>query len=193
MQKSDHVLMRQAYEVLHGKLSRKDCPSRDLITLRMKQLEDNEPEADRLEDVTSSEDGSFDFLSSDLTADGRITVRRGSRSKGKLPRNAEELRYAHKLICTSWMMTKSRISNRKWLEDLEPQTFVLFSDFCLGNRVYGMEAKTDDGTVVARPPWPLVLSFEFEMRRRAMEGLVDHDYTTIAEAMKAVTKDQELK
>ena len=196
---ADYAAMKKAYERQFGKMAKKDSSSKDLVTLRLSQIEDDEPLADDLIDVTCEEDLTSEFIDTNLTTDGRLQIKRGAKAKGQVPKDPEMLRYLHKIIGSSWLFAKTKISNKAWLAELDENTFVHFSNYVLGTKVWGISKGIGRGNVPP-PDWSTVLKYEFEMRRKAMDlviyqgdGESKTEVVTIAGAMLAVTKDTELR
>ena len=76
---------------------------------------------------------------------------------------------------------------------LEAADFNKFVDFILGERVLGIQIPTSDGgQQKVKPDWAIVLSFEHKLRKEAMRLVVNEGYT-LANALRAVTQDADLK
>ena len=72
-----------------------------------------------------------------------------------------------------------------------PEILPGFSDFILGKHVAGLESKDEAGNVVAKPPWTLILSYEYQARKKACDWVREGKYT-LAEAFKMVPESESL-
>ena len=184
---TDMASMIQAYEAVHGLLPSRETPSKGFLGSKLEQVEANEPIAEILSEVTSRDEGEEDFLGATVTSAGQIQLQRGTR-KGSMPIDPEELRLKHKLLGNTWTFIRFRHSNRLWLADMEPKVFRRFSDWILGETVYGLRAAGGVG-----PTWKLVLDFEKEARKAAYERVRRGKSNTIAIALQEVEDDAMLR
>eukprot|EP00969_Alexandrium_andersonii_P242901 10730333-Alexandrium_andersonii.AAC.1 len=58
---------------------------------------------------------------------------------------------------------------RDRLDDFSPVDMSRFTDYVLGERVAGLCVRDPHGDILARAPWPQVLAYELELRKRAYE------------------------
>ena len=188
---NEHAAMLKAYEVRYGRLETGETPGKHYLGVKAEEIEDNEPKAESLKEVSSKDDGEDDFLLSEVGKDGNLKVRKGVRD-GKMPADPEELRARLKLVANCWLFLRTKHSNREWLQDLDDKVFGKYADHLLGKFVHGATVFSHDGGSAVRPPWGLVLSYEFEMRKWAYEQVV-REQITLAEAIKAASKNTELK
>eukprot|EP00974_Lingulodinium_polyedra_P055771 5363680-Lingulodinium_polyedra.AAC.1 len=72
---------------------------------------------------------------------------------------------------TAWQFAAFQQTSALYLKDLSPQLWVEYVDYLLGDFVFGLEAK-DGGLTVSSPPWPLILAYEHEIRKKAMKEVV---------------------
>ena len=177
--------LRLAFETRYYKLDPREIPSKSYLGLKQEEIDENEPRAETLKEVTSREDHESSYLTADISADGQIKVKKGVKD-GSMPSNSEELRAKHKLIGNCWLFLKLRHTNRPWLSDVDERTFVLVSDYLLGKHVQGIVV-TASGGRTHHVPWPLVLSYELEVRRRAYDLVCSGD--TMGAALKKTMED----
>ena len=59
------------------------------------------------------------------------------------------------------------------LQNLDPQLFYDYADFLLGPRVRDLQAKDSGGNFLSRPPFSLVLSYEYQLRKRMAHSMSD--------------------
>ena len=82
----EHIAMRKAYEATHGTLQKNEVPSKAYLGLKLEDIEDDEPKAEKLTEVMSKDDGEEQYLSADvdLADGGIIKIKKGSQN-GHLP------------------------------------------------------------------------------------------------------------
>ena len=99
-----------------------------------------------------------------------------------------------KVEAHTWLCMSARFRAKSWLHGLKLENFTRFVEFILGDKVAGLRLPSPHGkdAVPSRPPWTVVLSFEFKLRVEAMK-LVNEEGQTMAEALEAVMKDPSLK
>jgi hypothetical protein len=183
--------MRKAVEAQFGKIPNEEVPSRSYLGTKLDEVEENDPKAESLKEVASKEDIEQDVLTADLTNSGIISVRKGIKDL-KMPANSEELRSKLRLLSNAWLMAKAKHLNRPWLAGLTPADFGKYTDYLLGKRVWQMQGRDSAGNVVATPTWELVLSYEFELRKKAYD-LVKEDAHSLSDALGMVIKDVEIR
>ena len=166
---------------------------KDKIDHKLEQLQENDPQVEKLKEVASKEDGEDDYLMADVDlGSGALKVKAGKAKQVPPPKNPEELRQRLKMIGNAWLLAKTRHPNRAWLADLTTHTYVKFADHLLGRRVAQLAAKDKDGEKILTPSWTLILSYEYEVRKQSYE-LVKEEGKTLAEALEQCCKDAELR
>eukprot|EP00973_Karenia_brevis_P061572 8562515-Karenia_brevis.AAC.1 len=87
----EHTYMKSAYEKLYGRLQGEETPSRAYLGLKTTDVEEDEPKAERLNEVTAATDQQEDFLTTSVDSEGRLKIKKGSRDTS-MPKGSEELR-----------------------------------------------------------------------------------------------------
>lgn len=186
----DLAIMRRAYESLNGSLDDAEVPSQTVVSKQLEKLETNFVEAHSLTEVTCVQDKEEELLQSKLDTSGHIKVQRVT-AKIPPPRDGEELRNRHKRLALSWLFASQKHGTRAWLAGTCLGTFEHLSTYILGERVAALRAQLPDGSLTQAPPWPIVLSYEFQIRKEAAR-LVMLD-STLHEAIRTASKDTELR
>eukprot|EP00973_Karenia_brevis_P019266 2641023-Karenia_brevis.AAC.1 len=62
----EHSYMKSAYEKLYGRSQGEETPSRAYLGLKTTDVEEDEPKAERLTEVTASTDQQEDFLTTSV-------------------------------------------------------------------------------------------------------------------------------
>ena len=190
LRQSDFKSMRDAYESRWWKLESKQVPSRIYVEKVGDGIEKGDPRAELLSEVTNREEGDTDVMKAVFDSGGTIKAIRAT-STIPFPKDAEELRARISLLGRAWCFVAFQQPNCKWLKDLCPQDFQEYLDYLLGPYVHKLAARDEQGNQTAAPPWNLLLSYELEIRRRAMvlvgEGL---DFRA---ALKAAYRDPVVK
>ena len=188
----DKIGMRRAVEGRFGRIPAREVPSSDYISVKLEELENNEPIASPLDEVTSQVDVETADVTANLDLSGKIQILR-KRVKSVLPANPEAFRQRLRVERNVWLFMASKFNNKPWLQGLAPGHFDTWTDFFLGHRVMLLEIPTPEGgKVPLHPPWQIVLSFEHECRKKVMELINENGFTMVA-ALEQVPKDGELK
>ena len=78
------------------------------------------------------------------------------------------------------------------MKDLDPFLFQYYTEYLLGEHVWGLEAKRADGSRAGGPSWTLLLSYEHEMRQHAYSA-VCNEGKTLKEALTAAMNSPIIK
>ena len=193
LQIHERQAMIRAVENLHGHLNDSECPSADYLSVKAEETESNEPTASPLDEIISKQASSNSQIQSTVDSSGHIRVTR-TRTKAKMPVSTEEYRKIMKVEMFSWLAMASRYKAKHWLHGLTATPFQKFTEFILGDRVYGLQlpsASGDATTQKVKPDWSIVLAYEFKLRKEAMKKvLAGH---TLADSLDAVIHDPDLK
>ena len=186
--------MRKAYETLHGKMEERLIPGRYFLGKKLEELQNNEPEVERLTDVTTREEGEEEFVFSELGKDGKLTIKKGAKKTTTPPADAEDLRTTYRVLTHAWLFANSRHPNRSWMLGFDADTYCKLADYVLGPKVMRLKAtldanKPDSGPC---PSWACVLHYEYEIRKAAYE-LVRADALTMVAALAVAMRDTELR
>ena len=167
--------------------------SADYLSVKAEETESNEPTASPLDEIISKQASSNSQIQSTVDSSGHIRVTR-TRTKAKMPVSTEEYRKIMKVEMFSWLAMASRYKAKHWLHGLTATPFQKFTEFILGDRVYGLQlpsASGDATTQKVKPDWSIVLAYEFKLRKEAMKKvLAGH---TLADSLDAVIHDPDLK
>jgi len=192
LQSHERQSMIRAVERIHGTLGESETPSSDYLALKAEETELNEPSASPLDEIISKRDNASSTIQSSVDTSGHLRVTR-TQNKAKMPSNTEEYRKVMRVEMFAWLCMSARYRAKNWLHGLEASDFNKFVDFILGERVLGIQIPTSDGGQQrVKPDWAIVLSFEHKLRKEAMRLVVNEGYT-LANALRAVTKDADLK
>ncbi len=164
---TDFKAMKEAYETKWWALESAQVPNRSYIERISEGIEKGEPRAEPLSEVLNYEEGDTDLMKAIFDSDGSIKAIKTATTV-PLPRDAEELRKRINLLGRGWMFVGAQQSSCVYLKDLSPQLFQDYLDYLLGPYVLQLAARDDNGNVSSSPPWKLVLSYEHEIRRKAM-------------------------
>ena len=193
VQVQERQAMLRAVTTTYGKLNEGETPSSEYLSTKMDECEANEPTASSLDKISSKKDNQVESLQSTVDASGHVRVTK-TMQKLDMPHNSEAYRRVMKVEAHTWLCMSARFRAKSWLHGLKLEHFTRFVEFIMGDRVAGLRLPSPHGkdAVPSRPPWTVVLSFEFKLRVEAMK-LVNEEGQTMAEALEAVTKDPSLK
>ena len=191
LQHSERQAMLKAVETVLGKLQESEVPSNEYLALKVEECESNEPQASTLDEVTSKHDTSTQSLQSSLDAAGHVRITK-TKTKGKLPESSEDLRRLLKIEAITWLCMTAKFKQKAWLAGLELQHWLRYTDYVLGDRVFGLRVPVDGNQQLVRPAWTIVLNYEHRMRREAFK-LVNSGQCSLSTALEQVVKDADLK
>jgi hypothetical protein len=156
--------MRKAAEAVYGAINDKIAPGHAYVELVFEQIEESHMEAVPLTRVLCVEDG--DLMATGAIVDGGGVVRiRRSRQEVAAPTDPEALRRRLRTWGFAYTYARLKHPGRAWLADALPEAIADYFDWLLGDQVRGLESKDEHGTTIGRPPWALVLRYEFEVRK----------------------------
>ena len=188
--------MIRAVELFHGALNDAECPSANYLSIKAEETECNEPVADPLDEILSKQASTNSQIQSAVDTTGHIRVTR-TKTKAKMLSSTEEYRKVMKVEMFAWLCMASRYKAKHWLHGLTAAPFLKFTEFILGDRVYGLQIPTssssssESGQQRVKPDWTVILAFEEKFRKEAMKLV--HNGRTLADALEAVIRDPDLK
>ena len=189
LSKSHHITLRQRFEQDFGRVPDKAWPCQALVEKRFEEVEEGEVRADPLSDIVSTEEVTEDVIGAIMDRDGAIRMKKAPRTI-PLPSGSEELRNRIKILGITFQLAAYRHSSRPWLATTSPDIWRDHADYVLGDDIGGFCVSSASGEV--RPPWQVVLGYEFQVRKTACR-LIMFDGLDIAAAMRAARKDMETK
>ena len=190
--KGVHLALRRAHVKAHGEIDDRRCPGRSYIEARLEQLDDGELEAEPLTKVTtvaleqaSTETGTEANFG--VRRDGVVHVVKGQR-KAPMPSNPEQLRDTIRVVARHWSMIQLKGAARSILHDFDMSVFDAHLDYVLGDECYRM-AEAHPGIRVT-PSWELLLSYEHELRKKAIK-YVNEDGPTLKAALRTARESSD--
>ena len=193
LQIHERQAMIRAVELVHGQLNDSECPSADYLSIKAEETECNEPVASPLDEIMSKQASTNSQIQSAVDTSGHIRITR-TKTKAKMPSSTEEYRKVMKVEMFAWLCMASRYKAKHWLHGLTSAPFLKFTEFILGDRVYGLQIPSSSGETSqqrVKPDWTIILAFEQKLRKEAMKKV--HNGHTLADALEAVIGDPELK
>jgi len=186
--------MLKAHERIHGELESRLTPGRYLLGTKLEEVQANEPEVEKLKDITSRDDGDEETLTTEIGKDGRIVVKKGCKKEIPDPQNPEELRTRYRVLGHAWEFACLKHPGRLWLVGFGTQTYATLADYILGPKVLGLRILKDPANPNSevKPAWLTVMEYEFQIRKAAFEMVRRGNITAVA-AMAAAMRDAELR
>ena len=189
--KNDHLRMRKAFAQTHLPLEDKHVPASGYAEKKFEDITEGSYRAESLKEVTSWGDDigltDLDRIGTDPRS-GNLTLKKAVKT-GELPSSPEQLRDKVKIMMVAFLYAKARFPNRRWLRTVTPSIFEQHVTFVLSDQVMGLDSKNERGEVIASPPWALVIAFEFQLRKRALELISMEKEEDFASAMQAARDD----
>lgn len=191
IQHSERQAMIKAVEQTIGKLQESETPSNEYLATKVEECENNEPVALPLDEVTSKFDATTSSLQSSLDAGGHLRVVK-TKSKGKLPENTETLRKMLKLEGITWLCMAAKFRTKPWLHGLTLNDWLKYTDYVLGDKVFGLKIQLDGQSHAVKPPWTVLLTYEHRLRKEAFKLIMAGTHS-MSEALAHVVKDADIK
>ncbi|CAE7268938.1 unnamed protein product, partial [Symbiodinium pilosum] len=168
---TDRMAMKVSYEKTYGTIEDSVEPSDDYLSSKLEELESHEPCASQLSEVTSKKNAGTMGIQTSVDTSGHVRI---VKSKQK----------------------DNFVKNREMLRDMTPRVWEGYTNFLLGERcflmkIHGGGVKGMEGSML-RPPWHILLSFEYELRKEAIKK-AHHDNRPLKDTLAEVVKDPELK
>ena len=182
----DHVVLKLAYEKVYRRTRKEDWPSGALVERRLTEVEQGDLKAESLQDV-SSEDEQSDDPQDAVCYLGVYKIKRVL-TRVKLPSDSEGPRHRLGILGITYSLARLKYPTRKWLETATPALFTDHADHILGKDVYQLTVKVNGAEL--RPPWTLVLSYEYEIRKAVVEAIT-YEALDIGAAFQKVYRDTE--
>lgn len=183
--------MRRVVEKAHGSMPSRETPSPDYLSLKLEEVEQDEPTASPLDEVASIEDQETQSLQASLDQTGRVRITK-TRNKGKLPSSTEEFRLKLRVEGNCWLMLAVKFGNRSWLQGCTPLHWSRYCDFFLGDRCFNMKVPRGDAMEPLHPPWSVLLSYEYECRKQIFKN-IRAGVSTLVDGLESVVRDSEIK
>ena len=187
---SEWQAMRSALDRIVGKQDDKTTPAKEYVEKRLQEVENNDYRAERLTEVVSRDEVEPDTLLPQWDNKGHLTVRRGSTVVPE-PANPEIMRRRLTIMQHAYQMVALRHTNRTELQGDYAKAFSDYKDYILGEYVYGLNSRDEEGRTVSSPPWSLVLAYERAIRKEAAKRT--REGTPFPTALRESWKDPTIK
>ena len=191
LQHSERQAMLKAVQNAYGNLQDSETPANEYLAVKLEEVENGEPTASPLDEVVSKQDKNTASLQTSLDSGGHLRVTK-VKGKGKLPESTEDYRRLMKIEGITCLCLAAKFKSKSWLQDLKLSDFTHFVEYVLGERVLGIKTSINGSQQPLRPPWSIVLDYEYKLRREAFKKVAQGE-ATLKEALAAVVKDSELK
>ena len=187
---NDRTAMKKIVEKSRGPkttLPDDEVPSQVYLTAKVDEVEQNEPRASPLDEISHTEHRTEADLSIGLDPKGVVKTFRKA-LKVDMPSDTESYRKRLKVEANLWLMLASKYINKPWLSDLDQRDFENFVEYILGKKVLNVFS---DSPYPRQAPWSLVMSFELRLRQEAFKLV--RDGKTLAAALESVINDSDLR
>ena len=159
--------MIKAVQAVYGKINEGETPSAEYLAAKAEECESNEPRASSLDQISSKRDNQVESVQSSLDPNGHLRVTR-TVQKLEMPHNSEAYRRVMKVEAFAWLCMSARFKAKRWLHNLKLETYTRFVEYIMGDKVAGLRLPSATGAdALQRPPWAVVLSYEFKLRTEA--------------------------
>eukprot|EP00435_Cladocopium_sp_Y103_P063561 s792_g25.t1 len=194
---TDRAAMRSAYIQTHGQIEETFEPSDDYLSTKIEEMEAHEPIASYLTEVTSKKTAKTMGIQTTVDSSGHVRIVK-SRQKGQLPQGTEELRTILRVEGNTWCYLSAKYRNNPMMHGLTPDDWLKYTNYLLGDKCYlmkipGIAAAAGSSELVSlRPPWSVMLSYEYELRKEAVKRAFRKS-KPLRECLEEVCQDAQLK
>ena len=187
--KAQHLELERAFASTHRELPEREAPAKSYIEWRLEQVEDGELLAEQLKEVISKEEDLHDPWSVKMRSDGTLQLKRG-RVESVPPETPEDLRRKFRIMAAAWEYVRLKHSSKAYLEGLGPEIWQEYVEWLLGEEVYQNGARNEKDEVIYRPSWATLLTYDFQVRRKALRDVNAGRIASIAEALRKARGDE---
>ena len=193
LQVQERQAMLKAVTDAYGKINEGETPSAEYLATKAEECESNEPLASSLDRISSKKDSQVESLQTSIGPAGHVRVTK-TMQRLEMPHHSEGYRRLLKVEAHAWLFMSARFKAKAWPQGLQLDDFTKFVDYILGDRVGNLKLPTASGveTQFNRPPWDIVLSYEYKLRVEAFKMILEGT-ATMSEALRAVREDPSLK
>ena len=186
--KGDHLSMRANHERQNCIMDDFECPPPEYVEMRLEQMEDGEIVAEQMTQVVSVREARDDTPDLIQSVAGVLKIKKG-KNEVPIPLTSEHLRHRYRVMLTCWEFVKMRHGGRQFLSTLSAAVWREHVNWLLGPNVAGLEAKDENGSPLGKPSWTLLLSYEYEVRKRAYReiNMVHADFAAALLTARTVT------
>ena len=186
------VAMRRSLETIHGRLPASELPSAEYVAAKTEEIEQGEPVASCLDEVTSMEDIEAQSVTANLDLTGKMQIIK-KRGKISLPTDPESFRMRMRVESHTWLMLATKHTNQGFLAGLVRSTWERYVDHFLGKKCYTMFIPSGETTQESLTvPWHVVMHYEWECRKFAFRQCRD-ELVALNTALMNAIKESETK
>ena len=195
--KGTHLSLRRAFFATFEETEEKFMPSRQMMDMRFDQIEEGEVKAEPLCEVVSLSkeelsEGTGNEVDVSLAGSKNGSIRlKTNKVRTSPPESPEQLRTFYRIIANHWQMVKLRLPGKGFLKNHSRTDWDDMVTHILGEEVWGLEAKSAGGQVIAKPSWLQVLEYEFQVRKAAYKSI--NEGAELSDALKAAKASDSIK
>lgn len=193
VKKSTFLQTKKTFVQVHGSIDPAYVPARGVVEILSFQLEEEEFVALNLDEVPTAEEApDEETLTPLLGRDMTVKYRRTSKLKNKAPWDQESLRKRIRVLGHAYMFVAIRHPNQKVFAGMCKDTWTDYADWVMSSKVAGMCARNEKGEKVRTPSWPIIMNYEFQVRKKAAE-LICTESVSMVDALNEAMKDAEVR
>ena len=182
--------LKRKFEATYYAIDDKVTPAPSTIEILCDQIENGEFKVMLITQFLSRDDAEVEPVGAVIDRTGSVKIRKGY-GETKEPKTSEELRQRVRVLGHGYVMCGIKYPQRAVFHDLEPQDFVHYVDYLLGDQVYNLKSEDEHGSVVSTPTLKLVLSYEHQLRKEVTKRM--NSGTQMKQALEDVRKDTSIK
>ena len=125
-----------------------------------------------------------------MAKSGQVKIKK-ARVETNNPSNMEEFRTKVMLMINHFIFARFRYPHRNVLDDITPFVAIEYLNYMCSKHVSQLEAQNVDGVPLHRPSLKLILNYEFQMRKEAMEEV--NKGITFVQALKDIVRNPDIR
>ena len=184
---NEYAAMRRGFEGQFRELEDRQAPSVQYLEALSDRIEKGLLRPEALSEVTDYTQGETTEVVSQFDAATGVFKTSRPLAKREMPKDMEELRERLRLMSTAWLTLALHMPGNPTMKGLSREDFNDHVDYLAGERVLRYGLRTESVQKPLPPNWPLLLSYEKELRREALR-LCQKGHT-LSTALKAARED----
>ena len=189
---SEWVAMRNAWQAKYWKVDDDLIPARTYLERRAEEIEQGECKAESLTTVLTKDQDDPDTLIPVWSSTGSLSMRKGPQTIEE-PKNPEQLRKRLKVAGMAVMLLGLKHTNREFLQGYNPQTTEDYLSYLLSEHCFYLQGKSAEGFTVSGPSWQQLLLYEFQIRKKAWQWILNGECGRFSEALARAWQDPLVK
>ena len=184
-------LFRVEFEKRFFRLKDAECPGKPSFEDLCEQIDSGELRPMALRHFGSrNEDDEAETGNIHVGKTGVLKIKK-AKVETSSPSNMEEFRSKIMLMINHFIFARFRYPSKEILKDINPFVAMEYLNYICSKDVAQLESQTVDGVTLHRPSLKLIINYEYQMRKEAVDEI--NKGMDFVSALKAVTKNPDVR